>query len=549
MSKPDQIWFNGLIETLDVQKPFATAIAISQGRIIAVGNDEDVLNLKQSGTKIVNLYKKFLMPGLVESHTHALWGACKKLFDVSVNFNSSLDDLLGATKSRVAMASQDTVVIGGPWRIDMLENIDENPKNILDRLAPDTPVVLEDTTQHSLWCNTKVIELVGIETLSGNFKDGIAQKDNDGNLNGIFSEGACRPIRSKLKRTESQLKEASSHFVELFNQYGITSFKEPMADEDNLSAYKKFDETGQLTLHMAAHISKFSPLTSGEISFEKVEKLRRDYKSENIRTDFAKLFLDGVASTFTASFFDPYTIKSGYDNDNHDPEKTLLMDFDNLSNVLGELDNRGFTTKIHAVGDYAIHTAINAIENTRKKNGFSGLRHEIAHCPFVIEDDLKRFKKLDIVAEVSPKLWFPNPMTKAQIHVLGRERVQKCHPIKSLLNSGASVTYASDWPAGTPDPNPWIGLAGMISRKDPNNNYDGYIGKDEVISLQQALPIFTINGAKSLGMEKETGTISIGKWADFIVLEKPIQNYSIQEIANMKVHQTIWKGRIVYSVD
>ena len=77
MSKPDQIWFNGLIETLDVQKPFATAIAISQGRIIAVGNDEDILNLKQSGTKIVNLYKKFLMPGLVESHTHALWGACR----------------------------------------------------------------------------------------------------------------------------------------------------------------------------------------------------------------------------------------------------------------------------------------------------------------------------------------------------------------------------------------------------------------------------------------------------------------------------------------
>ena len=158
MSKPDQIWFNGLIETLDVQKPFATAIAISQGRIIAVGNDEDILNLKQSGTKIVNLYKKFLMPGLVESHTHALWGACKKLFDVSVNFNSSLDDLLGATKSRVAMASQDTVVIGGPWRIDMFENINENHKNILDRLDPDTPVVLEDPPPHSLWCNTKAIE-------------------------------------------------------------------------------------------------------------------------------------------------------------------------------------------------------------------------------------------------------------------------------------------------------------------------------------------------------------------------------------------------------
>ncbi len=549
MIEPDQIWINGLIETLDAQNPFATAIAISQEKIIAVGNDQEVLNLKRPGTKILNFDKKFVMPGLVESHTHALWGACKKLFDVSVDFTSSLDNLLAATKSRVAQASQNTIVIGGPWRIDMFDNINENPKNILDRLAPDTPVVLEDTTQHSLWCNTKAIELVGIDNLKKDFKDGIAQKDSDGNLNGIFSEGACRPIRAKLKRTESQLKEASAHFVELFNQLGITSFKEPMADEDNLSAYMKYDKTGQLTLHMAAHIAKFSPLTSGEISFEKIEKLRKDYKSENIRTDFAKLFLDGVAPTFTASFFHPYTAQSGYDNDSHDPEKTLLMDHDYLFDILAELDNRGFTTKIHAVGDYAIHTALNAIEKTRKKNGFSGLRHEIAHSPFIIEDDLKRFKKLDVVAEVSPKLWFPNPMTKAQVHVLGYDRVQKCHPIKSLLNAGVNVTYASDWPAGTPDPNPWIGLAGMISRKDPNNNYEGYIGKNEAISLEQALPIFTVNGAKSLGMEKETGTISIGKWADFIILEKPIQNYNIKEIANMEVQKTIWKGKIVYSIN
>ena len=104
-----------------------------------MGNNQEVLNLKRTGTKILNLDKKFVMPGLVESHTHALWGACKKLFDVSVDFTSSLDDLLAATKSRVAQASQNTIVIGGPWRIDMFENINENPKNILDRLAPDTP--------------------------------------------------------------------------------------------------------------------------------------------------------------------------------------------------------------------------------------------------------------------------------------------------------------------------------------------------------------------------------------------------------------------------
>ena len=123
MIEPDQIWINGLIETLDAQNPFATAIAVSQGRIIAVGNDQEVLNLKRPGTKILNFDKKFVMPGLVESHTHALWGACKELFDVSVDFTSSLDDLLAATKSRVAQASQNTIVIGWPGRIDMFENI------------------------------------------------------------------------------------------------------------------------------------------------------------------------------------------------------------------------------------------------------------------------------------------------------------------------------------------------------------------------------------------------------------------------------------------
>ncbi len=181
------------------------------------------------------------------------------------------------------------------------------------------------------------------------------------------------------------------------------------------------------------------------------------------------------------------------------------------------------------------------------KNGYSGLRHEISHYPFIKNDDIGRFKSLDVVAEVSPKLWFPNAMTKAQIHVLGNERVQCCHPIKSLLNAGAEVIYASDWPAGTPDANPWIGLAGMISRKDPNNIFEGYVGKNEAISIKQALPIFTKNGAKSLGMENETGTISNGKWADFIVLNNSIETQSINEIANIKVQKTVWKGKTVYS--
>ena len=543
----EQIWFNGNIETLDQKKPFASAIATSNGKIVAIGSDKEILHLRRPNTKLFNFENKYVMPGLVESHTHALWGSCKRLFDISIDFKSSIDNLLDEVRKKTNEVSNSTIIVGGPWRYDMINSFSENPKKILDEVSPYHAVVLEDTTQHNLWCNSKMIELVGINNLDRNFADGLTGKDSKGFLNGIFSEGACRPIRRRVKRTKKQLKKASDYLVKYLNELGFTSFKEPMADEENLTAYKNKDDLGELTLHMGAHISKISPLSTGEISFSELERLRKKYKSENIKTDFAKLFLDGVAPSFTASFFSPYTLESGYNISNHNPEDTLLIETEHLNKTLIELDRRGFTTKIHAVGDYAIHIALNAIENARIENGFSGLRHEIAHCPFIKKNDIQRFKSLEVIAEVSPKLWFPNANTKNQIYVLGNERLQGCHPIKSLLNAGAVVTYASDWPAGSPDANPWIGLAGMISRKDPHNIFDGYVGKNEAISIKKALPIFTKNGAKSLGMEHETGTISINKWADFIVLNKSIKSQSIYEIANIQVHRTVWKGRTVYS--
>jgi len=543
----EQIWFNGNINTLEQKKPFASAIATANGKIVAIGSDEDILHLKQPNTKVFNFENKYVMPGLVESHTHALWGSCKRLFDISIDFSSSLDNLLDEVRKKTNEVCYSTIIVGGPWRLDMMNSISNNPRKILDEVSPNHAVVLEDTTQHNVWCNSKMIELVGIENLDRDFLDGFSGRDSKGFLNGIFSEGACKPIRERMVRTTEQLSKASDYLVKHLNELGFTSFKEPMAEEENLKAYKEKDDLGELTLHMAAHIAKISPLSIGEISFSDLERLRKKYRSENIRTDYAKLFLDGVAPSFTASFFSPYTLESGYDISNHNPKDTLLIETDYLNKTLEELDKRGFTTKIHAVGDYAIHTALNAIENARMKNGYSGLRHEISHCPFIKNDDIGRFKSLDVVAEVSPKLWFPNAMTKAQIHVLGNERVQGCHPIKSLLHAGAEVIYGSDWPAGTPDANPWIGLAGMISRKDPNNFFEGHVGKNEAISIKQALPIFTKNGAKSLGMENETGTISNGKWADFIVLNNSIETQSINEIANIKVQKTVWKGKTVYS--
>ena len=340
--------------------------------------------------------------------------------------------------------------------------------------------------------------------------------------------------------------EASRYFIEYFNRLGFTAFKEPMAMEEELKAYWDADQRGELTLHAAAHIVRQSPLVMDFVSYETMEGWRKKYASQNLRTDFAKLFLDGVAPGFTASFLDPYLETSGYDASNHQPDDTLLIQPDVLAETFTELDSRGFTVKVHSVGDNATRHVLNAIEAARQENGDSGLRHEVAHASFIHDDDLPRFAKLNAVAEVSPKLWFPNPATAGQLQVLGEERVERCHRIRDYLAAGMEVTYASDWPAAAPNANPWIGLAGMLTRKDPTGKYQGTVGADQAISLDQALPLFTINGARSLRMENVTGSLAVGKLADFIVLDRPLETLAAEEIAETEPRETIWNGQLVY---
>lgn len=543
----DDIWHGGIIETMDRGRTVAQAMAIKDGRILAVGSDADMLDLAGPKTRRHALGGSYVLPGLVESHAHALWGSCRELFDVHVGYQAGFDQLITAVRERTVGLAPGMVVLGGPWRLDMRSAMGANPRLVLDEVTSAHPVILQDATCHSLWCNSQALQRTGLSASSPDVDGGVIERDpRTGEPTGILTENACLLAKDLMQRTETQLQEASRHFVAYFNQLGITAFKEPMACEPDLNAYKTADERGDLTLHMAAHLVRSSPFTHDNTAYETMEAWRRSYASANVRTSFAKLFLDGVAPSRTASFLEPYLPATGYDAVAHDPDGTLLISPGELNDTVTKLDRRGFVVKMHAVGDNAVRKGLDAIEAARTRNGQSGLRHEIAHCAFVHPTDLPRFKSLGAIAEVSPKLWFPNPVTAGQISVLGRERVERCHPIGDLLRAGAEVTYASDWPAAAPDANPWIGLAGMISRRDPRGRFPGTLGADQAIPLESALPIFTINGARSLGMAAETGSLERGKWADFILLERALDQQSPEEIGATEVLETYWKGRCVF---
>jgi len=548
MQHADDIWYGGEILTMDPGRPYAQAIAVAQWRILAVGSDEEILNLAGPGTRQHNLHGRFVMPGLVESHTHALWGACRNLFDVYVGYEANLDTLLEAVARRANQCAPGDVISGGPWRYDMRGTMGDDPKKLLDAITTEHPVILLDTSQHILWCNSKALEMAEIDANSPPPAAGAIERTTSGQPSGILSETAGAPVRQLIRRNERQLAEAAREFNRYFNSLGITAFKEPMAYEEELRAYHAADQRGDLTLHMAAHIVRQSPMTDTPVPYETLDRMRRDYASTNVRTGFAKLFLDGVAPGHTASFLQPYLASSGYDVASHDPNVTLLMPPDELNETLIALDRREFVVKMHAVGDNAIRKGLDAIEAARKANGNSGLRHEIAHSVFVSDADLRRFKTLDAIAEMSPKLWFPNAATPAQIAVLGEERLQKAHRVRDLLTAGAEMTYASDWPASAPDANPWTGLSGMLTRENCNPAFPGNLAPDQAIVLSDALRIFTLNGARSLGMEQETGSLSVGKWSDFIVLKNPLASMDRHEIGRTEVQMTVWKGHPVFEV-
>ncbi|MAD95430.1 MAG: hypothetical protein CML33_08045 [Rhodobacteraceae bacterium] len=548
MGYADQIYFNGNILTMDASMLNVEALAVKDGRILAIGSDQEVLNLVGPGTKTTNLYGYFVMPGLVESHTHALWGACRDLFDVYVGYNATFEMLTDAVRARAKQLEPGDFIHGGPWRLDMRHAMGSDPKTVLDNISTTHPIILMDTSQHILWCNSLALDLAGLVPGVADIPGGVIERTSSGAPNGVLAESAGASVRALMARSQSQLAEASREFTRYFNSLGITAFKEPMAYEEDLQAYLAADQRGDLSLHMAAHIVRQSPMSLEPVPFEMMDRLRQEYASTNIRTNFAKLFLDGVAPGHTASFSKPYIASSGYDIDAHDPDATLLMAPKLLNETVIELDRRGYVIKMHAVGDNAIRKGLDAIKAARNANGTSGLRHEIAHSVFVSDQDLGRFNQLDAIAEMSPKLWFPNAATPAQVAVLGEDRMQKAHRIRDLLAAGAEMTYASDWPASAPDANPWVGLSGMLTRRNCNPDFFGTLAKNQAINLVEALPLFTTNGARSLGMGDETGSLSAGKWADFIVLNKSLFKMDAMEIGNTYVQKTVWKGNVVHSL-
>lgn len=542
---PDVVYSNGRIYTVSDDLTWAESVAIKDGKFVAVGSDESVQALAGLHTEVIDLGGAFAMPGIHDMHVHPSEAGEKYNFHCAFPFTYSVDQIVAKLTKCAAQTPEGEWIIGGQWAIELIASDTAPHKKILDAISTRHPVHLGDSSIHAGWLNSKALEILGINGDTPDPNGGtIVREPGTNEPTGILFDNAFYETLQKLPRySDDQYEQMLGWAMTEMNKVGVTSIKDALSARSTLAAYRRLDEKDSLTMKVAASIGWGGGWIDTLEQEQDDRQSRGKYRSKNVNPDFVKIMLDGIPPTRTAAMLEPYIADELY-GDSYIGK--LVHNAEELSAGLIVLDAEGLTVKIHATGDRSVRVALDAFEAARKANGDSGLRHEISHASTVHLDDLPRFKQLNVVAEMSPILWYPSPMVAAMEEVLGDGRALRAWPVKSLQESGALVIYGSDWPSVVPDPGPWPGIEAMISRKDPYSNVGDALWPEQAVDLATAIRIFTRNGAVAAKSIERTGTIEVGKQADFIVLDQNLFDIPVEAISDVNVIMTLVDGMVVY---
>ena len=359
----DLILRNGVIYTQDDINPQVEALAVTDGRITAIGTSDAISTQAGKNTKIVDLDGRFVMPGINDGHSHPAWGGVVALYYCLFPATASADEVAAKVKGCVS-ESDELWIQGGLWTPNFFEEYAiDSPRAWLDDISGEKAIVLKDDSGHNCWANSKALDLAGINELSDPPTGGIYEKTATGDLNGLIQE-ACSVIDVQLPQwTAEHYKEGARYAVANANGYGVTGFKDASSSEAETSAYFELDKAGALSLNVATCL--YTPeMRHGDVNTAVLEQLRDNYASAHVHTNFAKIFLDGVPTTArTAAMIEPYVANAGDAEAVYGPTHLTQNE---LSAALIKLDAHGFTVKIHTAGDRSVRMGLNAIEAARK---------------------------------------------------------------------------------------------------------------------------------------------------------------------------------------
>jgi predicted amidohydrolase YtcJ len=543
----DTIITNGRLYTVDPQRRWSQALAIKDGVILAVGSELEVAAYGGAGTRVVDLRGAMVLPGIVDVHNHHTRGGQAELYEINVSPTMRFEQVCEAVRAYAARTPPGEWIVGGIWGSDLVGRLEHlEARRALDAASPDHPVMLRDDSQHNRWVNARALDLMGIVGDTPDPPQGTIVRDpQSGEAVGLLLEKASAMAERTVRRTIADGAErdlaSTRRAVSILNSYGVTAFQDANTMLPFLTALRTLDAAGSLTAWCVASLPALDSTYGPDVYGDALLAMREEFRSRHVRPNFVKLFMDGVPTTRTAAMLDPYiaTALNGccYRGD-------ALISIPELVRWIAKCEKLGMAAKIHCTGDAAVRDTLDAIDVVRSFNG-PGPAHQIAHASFIDPADIPRFKALNVVADLSPIIWYPGPIVAAIMAVVPAERASRYWPNRDLLESGALLAAGSDWPV-MPQPDPWLGIQGMVTRRNPDNKTPGALWPEQALDLADVIEIYTVNAARAMGLGALTGSLEAGKSADFIILDRNLFDQPAEHLAATKVIATYFEGRPVY---
>jgi len=536
--KADLVIINGKVLTIDKENPTAEAMAVRGERIIAVGTTSSISRLILKGkTEVIDAHGRLVLPGFNDAHVH--FGPLDPDF-IELRYTTDPTVLTEKVKKQVAKTKPGVLIEGGHWEHEMFIGKKWPTKELIDKVSPDNPVILERADGHSVLVNSYVLNKSGITKNTRDPFGGEIQKDSlTGEPTGILKEKAVDLIiteNTKPGRTPEEqeaiiwkgyllaLKEA--------REYGVTSVQIP--GKADFGAYEKLQKEGLLTCRV--DIGEFLTGDSTELLKFLQEKLKFPPDSNWIRFGYLKVFIDGTIGSGTALMFKPFA-------DNPKSSGLEMMPYETYEKMVIKADKMGFQIGTHAIGDKGNFWVLNAYEKAQQVNGKRDSRHRTEHAQTLQSSDITRFSQLGVIPSMQPT----HCITDKRFYEkrVGFERCKEAYAWRSLLNSGATLAFGTDYPV---EPlNPMEGLYAAVTRKDRlGEKGEGWF-PEQKLTMEEAIKYYTLGSAYAQFMENRKGMIKAGYLADIVITDKDLLTIPETEIMKTKVDYTITGGKVVYA--
>ena len=538
-ANPDVIVINADVRTSDKSNGRASAFAVKDSKFIAVGNTEAILSMAGDSTKIIDANGNTVVPGFIDSHTHLSSGA-KIVTGINLSEIREKAVWLEMIKERVKTMQPGEWLLGGRWDYTF-ENKGYPTRWELDAVAPNNPVALSDIDGHSMWVNTMAIELSGIEADSEVPMGGQIVLNEEGVPTGILLEGAMELVwqNESYVRDSDLARNEIEQVIDYATSLGITSVHD-MSSRIELNKYKELaaDQKLNLRIFWGEH-SKFSQEDDSTNQNNLIYQLIDQYKVHDdelgpmIEYGFIKYVIDGVLSTHTAALVDPYT-------DRPDVIGEPFYIQNELNFLVKRANSLGMPVAIHAIGDRGVQMALNAFEFS----GHLNLANRVEHVEVIQPGTVERFRELNVTASMQPNHG-TGVIGKYITPRIGSEREKFAYVWNDFLKGGVRLALSSDF--ATSPFSPLVQLFDAVFRESPSGLYDGAWYPEQRISFDEALYAYTQIGADLSGWGGEIGSITKGKWADFVILDERLNDPVGRELKDTLVSSTFFAGKEVYS--